>query len=317
MSTTLVEDLDSIKTSEDKLVANKVARFAYTAEAYARDEADGQSTYDPDRGQNIPLGTAEIMKVNQTVIDRGYRAQASSITRMLMNHFLGRISYNLNKVNDNVSRLLTSLKNNLGAPDGIATLDSNGRLPFSQLPESAIEFKGTWDASTNTPTLANGTGTKGDFYICSTDGTVNLGDGDIVFSINDRVIYDGTKWVQLKSGSKLFKHFITLNFKGVEDNGYEIAVYSNFEVMTTSNIPYTQENIIDAIAGKATLCTGAWFVTREDLPHRGFCRTINVGEDKSFKMTLSNISGNRIIPTHYATSITSFNYFEDTVYPIS
>lgn len=90
-----------------------------------------------------------------------------------------------------------------GVVNGVATLDSSGRVPFSQLPESAMELKGEWNASTNTPTLADGVGTNGDFYICSTPGTVTFGTGNTVsFLQNDRVIYDGSrdKWIKLLAG---------------------------------------------------------------------------------------------------------------------
>ena len=123
---TLNEDLLAIKEVEDTLIANKVARFAYTDTAYADNDADGVDTYDYDNEQNIPNPITSVLKVNATVLDKGYRAQASSITRMLINHFFGRVSYNLNKINDNMSALLNVLRTQAGAPNGIATLDNNG-----------------------------------------------------------------------------------------------------------------------------------------------------------------------------------------------
>lgn len=106
---TLKEDLTAIKEIQDGLVSNKVARFSYTQNAYDANTVNGVDEYNVNNEQNIPNGTASIMKVNSTVLDKGYRAQASSITRMLMNHFLGRISYNLNKINDNMQSLLDTL----------------------------------------------------------------------------------------------------------------------------------------------------------------------------------------------------------------
>lgn len=128
---TLKEDLTAIKEIQDGLVGNKVARFSYTQNAYDANTVDGVNEYNVNNEQNIPNGTASIMKVNSTVLDKGYRAQASSITRMLMNHFLGRISYNLNKVNDNMQNLLstlitkfpTSLPANGGTADSATTAD--------------------------------------------------------------------------------------------------------------------------------------------------------------------------------------------------
>lgn len=90
-----------------------------------------------------------------------------------------------------------------GVANGVASLDATGRVPYSQLPESAMKYKGTWDASTNTPTLADGTGTNGDFYVVSAAGTVTFSAGrSITFYVNDRVIYDGNlnEWERLPAG---------------------------------------------------------------------------------------------------------------------
>lgn len=132
---TINEDVSAIKTIQDGLVNNKVARFSYTQKAYTDNIVNGVDTYNVNNEQNIPNGTAAIMKVNDTIINKGYRSQASSITRMLMNHFLGRISYNLNKVNDNMKSLIDSLNSHLGTANGIATLDSDGKLSQTQLPD--------------------------------------------------------------------------------------------------------------------------------------------------------------------------------------
>lgn len=135
---TLKEDLTAIKEIQDGLVGNKVARFSYTQNAYDANTVNGVNEYNVNNEQNIPNGTASIMKVNSTVLDKGYRAQASSITRMLMNHFLGRISYNLNKVNDNMQSLLntlitkfpTSLPANGGTADKVANSLTFGEKAF-------------------------------------------------------------------------------------------------------------------------------------------------------------------------------------------
>ncbi len=92
------------------------------------------------------------------------------------------------------------LRSEKGNANGYASLDSQGKVPISQLPSSIMEYKGTWNASTNTPTLANGTGDTGDVYICNVAGTVNFGAGPITFAVGDYVIYSGTIW-QRSSGA--------------------------------------------------------------------------------------------------------------------
>lgn len=226
---TLTEDLSAIKTIETGLVNNKVANFAYTDTAYTNNTVNGTPTYDPNAQNNIPTADPSVLKVNSTVLQRGWRAKASAITRMLMNHFLGRISYNLNKLNDNMKSLLDTLDLHYGTANGYATLDNNGRIPYSQLPESALEYKGDWDASTNTPTLADGNGDPGDMYIVSVAGTQNLGSGSIDFIENDRVIYNGSVWQKLSGGSVRSVNSVTPDGTG------NISV-SGDDILTTPSV---------------------------------------------------------------------------------
>lgn len=81
-----------------------------------------------------------------------------------------------------------------GQANGYASLDSGGKVPSGQLPSSAMEYQGTWNASTNSPTLADGTGSAGDVYRVSTAGTRDLGSGAIEFAVGDLVIYSGSVW---------------------------------------------------------------------------------------------------------------------------
>lgn len=47
-----------------------------------------------------------------------------------------------------------------GANNGVATLDAGGKVPVSQLPNSVMELQGFWNASTNTPSLSDGSGNQ-------------------------------------------------------------------------------------------------------------------------------------------------------------
>jgi hypothetical protein len=84
---------------------------------------------------------------------------------------------------------------------GIPQLDVNGKILVDQLPNSIMEYKGTWNAATNTPTLVNGTGNQGDVYLCNVAGTVDFGAGPIVFFVGDQVIYSGTIWQRASGAS--------------------------------------------------------------------------------------------------------------------
>ena len=54
-------------------------------------------------------------------------------------------------------------------------------------------YQGTWNASTNTPTLTSSVGTKGYYYIVNVAGSTNL-NGITDWKVGDWAIYDGTAW---------------------------------------------------------------------------------------------------------------------------
>jgi hypothetical protein len=105
---------------------------------------------------------------------------------------------NLQDVIIGTSGVLTSL--GFDVANGVPRLDVNGKILVSQLPNSVMEYKGTWNAATNTPTLVNGTGNQGDVYLCNVAGTVDFGAGPIAFVVGDQVIYSGSIW-QRASGA--------------------------------------------------------------------------------------------------------------------
>lgn len=66
----------------------------------------------------------------------------------------------------------------------------------------ALNYKGTWNATTNTPTLASGVGTKGDYYVVSVAGTTTL-DGISNWGIGDWAVFNGSVWQRVEGGADL------------------------------------------------------------------------------------------------------------------
>lgn len=54
-------------------------------------------------------------------------------------------------------------------------------------------YQGTWNASTNTPSLSSGVGTQGYYYVVSVAGSTNL-DGYNEWKVGDWAIFNGTTW---------------------------------------------------------------------------------------------------------------------------
>lgn len=81
-----------------------------------------------------------------------------------------------------------------GAANGVAELDSSGKLPLSQTPDAvvgALNFQTTWNATTNTPTLPTAAaGNKGHYYLVTTGGTYS----GTTYDVGDWVISDGATW---------------------------------------------------------------------------------------------------------------------------
>lgn len=59
-----------------------------------------------------------------------------------------------------------------------------------------LSYQGTWNASTNTPTLASSTGTNGYYYIVATAGSTNL-NGITDWQIGDWLLFNGSVWQKI------------------------------------------------------------------------------------------------------------------------
>jgi hypothetical protein len=63
----------------------------------------------------------------------------------------------------------------------------------------ALNYKGTWNASTNTPNLLTISADKGDYYVVSVAGTTLL-DGISTWYVGDWAVYNGSVWQRVEGG---------------------------------------------------------------------------------------------------------------------
>ena len=61
---------------------------------------------------------------------------------------------------------------------------------------NALVYEGTWNASTNTPTLASSVGANGHYYVVSTSGSTNL-NGITDWVTGDWAIFNGSAWQKI------------------------------------------------------------------------------------------------------------------------
>lgn len=59
-----------------------------------------------------------------------------------------------------------------------------------------LDYKGTWNASTNTPTLASSVGVNGSYYVVSVSGSTNL-NGVTDWVVGDWAIFNGSSWQKI------------------------------------------------------------------------------------------------------------------------
>ena len=144
--------------------------------------------------------------------------------------------------NTDITGLGTASTRNAGSANGVATLDAGGKVPVSELPAAvlgALSYQGTWNASTNTPTLTSSTGTKGYYYVVSVAGNTNL-DGITDWLVGDWAVYNGTVWQKVDN---------TESVSSV--NGQTGAV-----VLTTTNISEGTNQYFTTARARASVSAG-------------------------------------------------------------
>lgn len=95
--------------------------------------------------------------------------------------------------NTNIS-IASSAITDKGLANGVASLDSSGKVPTSQIPlQGDLNYQGTWNATTNTPTLTSSVGTQGYYYVVDVAGTTNL-NGITDWQVGDWAIFNGSVW---------------------------------------------------------------------------------------------------------------------------
>jgi hypothetical protein len=135
---------------------------------------------------------------NTTVTAAAYGSASKTLTATVnaQGQLTALADTNIAITNTQVSGLGTASTKDAGAALGVATLDAGGKVPVSELPAAvlgALSYQGTWDASTNTPTLTSSVGTKGYYYVVSVAGSTNL-NGITDWLVGDWAVYNGTAW---------------------------------------------------------------------------------------------------------------------------
>jgi len=168
----------------------------------------------------------------------------------------------------------------VGISNGIAQLGPDGRLAASQIPTSlqgAVTFAGGWNASTNTPNLANNTSTysTGTEFVITVSGTQNLGTqtGSVNYLAGGFVIYGAGVWNYTPSASA-FISISAINHISVNTSSGVIQITSDATPNNTTATIVARDgfgnfsaNVITAtLSGAATSAGTAATVTGASQP---------------------------------------------------
>jgi len=116
------------------------------------------------------------------------------------------------------------------------TVNAQGQITsISTNPLNSPAYQGTWNASTNSPTLTSSVGTNNNYYVVSTAGTTTL-NGISLWSVGDWAIFNGTTnaWEKINGSSS--EAFTSLTVTGL--TGYMYANGSS-AVTASTTIPTT------------------------------------------------------------------------------
>ena len=111
---------------------------------------------------------------------------------------------------------------------------------------TGLDFQGSWNASTNSPTLASSVGTNGEFYIVSIAGGTNL-NGITNWGIGDWAIFNGTVWQRVEGGADGNFNALTANSLTVSDDS--VGAYIDASIVNTNAGGYSN---LTLTAGPAT-----------------------------------------------------------------
>jgi hypothetical protein len=117
--------------------------------------------------------------------------------------------------------------------NGYAPLDAGAKVPIANLPDSVVgqvEFQGTWNASTDTPTLPAASGVKGHYYVVSVAGTYET----ISYAVGDWIISNGTAWEKVDNTDAVTTVFGRLGAIVANESDYS-AYYPLISDLNTTN----------------------------------------------------------------------------------
>jgi hypothetical protein len=139
-----------------------------------RDGVPGRDGVDGDNGTGVASARIDFDGSLVIVLDNGREINVGEVVPFDVAERI-KVITNGGGTSQSVLDTLTSLQSQITALSGF------------------VNYEGTWNASTNTPTLVSSVGTKGDYYVISVTGSTNL-NGITTWTQGDWAIFNGSAW---------------------------------------------------------------------------------------------------------------------------
>jgi len=152
----------------------------------------------------------------------------------------------------------------------------------------ALNYKGTWNASTNSPTLVSSVGTKGDYYVVSVAGSTNL-DGITLWGVGDWAVFNGSVWQKVDGGD-------TTNITSLIVTSLTGYMYANNTSVVTASTTVPNSGLANStiILGNTTVTLGG--------------TTTSVGNLTLANVTISSGAINVQVTNHTSTLTANATY---------
>ena len=165
-----------------------------------------------------------------------------------------------------------------------------------------LKYDGTWNASTNSPTLSSGSGTVGEYYIVSVAGSTNL-DGITDWAVGDWAVFSDQAtdaWQKIDNTAVGSMSSWTLK----EGNGTETSTVTNGETVTFAQGSGIQTELTSTSSGGTLTISNT--ITNNNQLTNGAGYTTNTGTTTaSNSQTFTNKGGNISQWTNNSGYITS------------